>query len=66
MLTNNPKKIAALENHGLSVTERVQIEAEPHDGNRSYLRAKRDKLGHLLTHSDLRRDVEELTVAAPR
>jgi 3,4-dihydroxy 2-butanone 4-phosphate synthase/GTP cyclohydrolase II len=49
LLTNNPKKIVGLEGYGLEVVERVPIETPPSKGNRAYLRAKRDKMGHLLT-----------------
>lgn len=48
LLTNNPKKIVALNGYGLEVTERVSIEIEPTERNRGYLEAKRDRLGHLL------------------
>ena len=50
LLTNNPRKIVSLEGYGLSVSERVPLEVQPNDGNARYLRTKRDKLGHLLTH----------------
>jgi 3,4-dihydroxy 2-butanone 4-phosphate synthase/GTP cyclohydrolase II len=53
-LTNNPKKIVGLEGYGLRVTERVPIEMPPGDENVRYLRAKREKLGHILHHQDLR------------
>ena len=53
MLTNNPRKIEELGSYGINVSERVSIEIAPHDSNRSYLRAKRDKLGHLLSHTGL-------------
>jgi len=49
LLTNNPKKIVGLEGYGLEVVERVPIEMPPSRSNRAYLKAKRDKLGHLLT-----------------
>jgi len=52
-MTNNPKKIIGLEGYGLRVTERVPIEIPPRPENRRYLRAKRDKLGHLLVHDAL-------------
>jgi 3,4-dihydroxy 2-butanone 4-phosphate synthase/GTP cyclohydrolase II len=52
-MTNNPKKIVALEGYGLRVTERVPIEVAPRDDNITYLRTKRQKMGHLLEHSDL-------------
>ncbi len=49
LLTNNPSKRAGLEGHGLSIVERVPLETEPTEQNLAYLRAKREKLGHLLT-----------------
>jgi 3,4-dihydroxy 2-butanone 4-phosphate synthase/GTP cyclohydrolase II len=53
LMTNNPKKIVALEGYGLRVTGRVQLEMPPRDDNVCYLRTKREKLGHLLEHEDL-------------
>jgi len=53
-LTNNPRKIVGLEGYGLSVTERVPIEVRPGIENARYLQAKRDKLGHILHHQDVR------------
>ncbi|HXL10809.1 MAG TPA: GTP cyclohydrolase II, partial [Gemmatimonadales bacterium] len=50
VLTNNPMKLVGLEGYGLEIVERVPIVMTPSDENRSYLDAKRDKLGHLLTH----------------
>jgi len=48
LLTNNPKKIVALDGYGLEVAERVQLQSEPHDDNIAYLTTKRDKMGHML------------------
>ena len=48
LLTNNPKKYTALAGYGIEIVERVPIEVEPKDTNRDYLKAKKDKLGHLL------------------
>ncbi len=48
LLTNNPRKIAALAGFGLEVTERVPLKISPNPYNERYLRAKADKLGHLL------------------
>ncbi|MCK4326157.1 bifunctional 3,4-dihydroxy-2-butanone-4-phosphate synthase/GTP cyclohydrolase II [bacterium] len=48
LLTNNPRKIVALEGYGLQVKERVPIEVSVHELNREYLKVKRKKLGHLL------------------
>jgi 3,4-dihydroxy 2-butanone 4-phosphate synthase / GTP cyclohydrolase II len=58
ILTNNPKKIHGLEGYGLSVSEQVPIEAVPNAHNEEYLRAKRDKLGHVLHHQGLALDEE--------
>jgi 3,4-dihydroxy 2-butanone 4-phosphate synthase/GTP cyclohydrolase II len=48
LLTNNPAKRAGLEGYGLSIAERVPLVTEPTDENIGYLRAKREKLGHIL------------------
>ncbi len=53
LMTNNPKKIVALEGYGLRVSGRVHLEVPPREDNVCYLRTKRDKLGHLLEHEDL-------------
>ena len=60
VLTNNPKKIVGLEGYGLRVTDQVPIEHAPTDHNRGYLRAKRDRLGHVLHHQGLALDEEML------
>jgi len=52
-MTNNPKKLIALEGYGLTITERVPIEVPPHEHSVTYLRTKRDKMGHLLEHEEL-------------
>jgi GTP cyclohydrolase II/3,4-dihydroxy 2-butanone 4-phosphate synthase/GTP cyclohydrolase II len=48
LLTNNPDKVQALADRGITVTERVAHEpmAGPHSW--SYLTTKRDRMGHLL------------------
>ncbi len=48
LLTNNPKKIVALSGYGLEVVDRVPIEIEPNEVNKSYLETKKHKLGHML------------------
>jgi 3,4-dihydroxy 2-butanone 4-phosphate synthase / GTP cyclohydrolase II len=58
ILTNNPKKIVGLEGYGLRVTDQVPIAHPAGAHNRDYLRAKRDKLGHLLHHQGLALDEE--------
>jgi 3,4-dihydroxy 2-butanone 4-phosphate synthase/GTP cyclohydrolase II len=48
LMTNNPSKYIALSGYGLEIVERVPLEIPPTETSRAYLRAKRDKLGHLL------------------
>jgi 3,4-dihydroxy 2-butanone 4-phosphate synthase/GTP cyclohydrolase II len=60
ILTNNPKKIRGLEGYGLSVSEQVPIEHVSNPHNESYLRAKRDRMGHTLHHQGLDVDKEML------
>ncbi|RKZ22080.1 bifunctional 3,4-dihydroxy-2-butanone-4-phosphate synthase/GTP cyclohydrolase II [bacterium] len=48
LLTNNPRKVVGLEGYGLKIVERVPIEIPPNELNRNYLRAKKEKLGHIL------------------
>jgi 3,4-dihydroxy 2-butanone 4-phosphate synthase/GTP cyclohydrolase II len=51
LMTNNPRKVVGLEGFGLTLTERVPLELPPTPVNAKYLKAKRDKLGHLLLES---------------
>jgi len=48
LMTNNPKKIVGLDGYGLDVVDRVPLESNPLEGNKEYLRTKRDKMGHLI------------------
>src|ERR1043166_764887 len=48
LLTNNPRKIVGLEGYGLEILEQVPIRIKANPHNVKYLRAKREKLGHLL------------------
>jgi 3,4-dihydroxy 2-butanone 4-phosphate synthase/GTP cyclohydrolase II len=60
ILTNNPKKISGMSGYGLSVTDQIPIEHVPNPHNQAYLRAKRDKMGHILHHQGLAFDEEML------
>jgi 3,4-dihydroxy 2-butanone 4-phosphate synthase/GTP cyclohydrolase II len=60
LLTNNPKKIIGLEGYGLRVTDQIPIEHNPTEHNRGYLRAKKERMGHLLHHQGLALDEEML------
>ncbi|UJS15989.1 MAG: bifunctional 3,4-dihydroxy-2-butanone-4-phosphate synthase/GTP cyclohydrolase II [Candidatus Jettenia sp.] len=48
LLTNNPKKFAALAGYGLEIVERISIATEPKEENKHYLRTKKEKLGHMI------------------
>jgi 3,4-dihydroxy 2-butanone 4-phosphate synthase/GTP cyclohydrolase II len=60
IMTNNPKKIIGLEGYGLEVTDQIPIEHVPNEHNLDYLRAKKDRMGHLLHHQGLALDEEML------
>ncbi len=48
LMTNNPRKAAELENHGIHVIQQVPHEIEPNAHNRRYLKTKAERLGHIL------------------
>ena len=48
LMTNNPKKIEAVEKSGLIVNKRIPIKIDINDHNRNYLNTKAKKLGHLM------------------
>ncbi|MDS1269449.1 bifunctional 3,4-dihydroxy-2-butanone-4-phosphate synthase/GTP cyclohydrolase II [Lipingzhangella sp. LS1_29] len=48
LLSNNPRKLAALERAGIAVTQREALPTTVTADNLSYLRTKRDRLGHAL------------------
>jgi GTP cyclohydrolase II len=47
LLSNNPRKVKAVEDAGIAVAERVPCIAAPIESTEAYLRTKRDKMGHL-------------------
>lgn len=48
LITNNPEKVAAVEQSGIAVAERVSAEVEPQETFAAYLKTKQEKMGHLL------------------
>jgi 3,4-dihydroxy 2-butanone 4-phosphate synthase/GTP cyclohydrolase II len=49
LLSNNPSKLMAVTGGGVSVSQRLPIEAEPTASSERYLRTKKEKMGHLLS-----------------
>ena len=54
LMTNNPDKVANLEDFGVHVSARVPLTPHPNDHNLAYLLTKRDRMGHHLP--DLEKD----------
>lgn len=48
LMTNNPRKVEALESVGIRVVERIPLRAQIRPENHRYLSAKVEKLGHCL------------------
>jgi 3,4-dihydroxy 2-butanone 4-phosphate synthase/GTP cyclohydrolase II len=49
LLSNNPRKLVAIEGYGLSVREWLPLEIPASASTRRYLTTKKNKLGHALT-----------------
>jgi 3,4-dihydroxy 2-butanone 4-phosphate synthase/GTP cyclohydrolase II len=47
LLTNNPRKVAALQGFGIEIVERVPLHVGENPYNERYLETKRKKLGHI-------------------
>lgn len=49
LMTNNPRKVVGLDGYGLHIDEQVPVEMEKlTDQQRKYLKAKKEKMGHIL------------------
>ncbi len=48
LMTNNPRKVAAMEKLGITVAERLPLQVNRNPYNEHYLSTKADKLGHWL------------------
>jgi len=49
LLTNNPRKVSELEFYGIKVSKRIPIEIEANPFNKKYLKAKKERMGHLFS-----------------
>ncbi|TDG12763.1 GTP cyclohydrolase II [Seongchinamella unica] len=47
LMTNNPRKVAALEEQGVDVVERIALQTASNPHNEKYLSTKAGKLGHM-------------------
>lgn len=47
LMTNNPEKVRSLEQHNITITERLPHKVAATDHNRHYLFTKQEKFGHL-------------------
>ena len=58
LMTNNPRKVSAMKNFGVLVSERKSLQVGENPHNKLYLATKADKLGHLLgrQHQDEHHD----------
>ncbi|MEV6394088.1 GTP cyclohydrolase II [Streptomyces sp. NPDC051907] len=52
LMSNNPRKIEALLQHGIEISEQVPLLTAPREENLFYLQTKRERFGHLLPHLD--------------
>ncbi|MDB6063727.1 MAG: cyclohydrolase [Verrucomicrobiaceae bacterium] len=50
LMTNNPRKVLALQQQGIEVAERIPLQIGRNVHNNKYLTTKAGKLGHMLDH----------------
>lgn len=50
LMTNNPRKVKALQDQGITVAERLPLNVGQNPHNEKYLATKAGKLGHLFDH----------------
>ncbi|WP_075179169.1 GTP cyclohydrolase II [Neptunomonas phycophila] len=59
LMTNNPRKVAALKTYGVNVAERVPLQVGKNSHNEQYLATKMGKLGHMMTEEHFVNDAEK-------
>lgn len=52
LMTNNPRKVAAMEEHNVEVVERIALHTASNPHNEKYLQTKVGKLGHMVEGSE--------------
>ena len=65
LITNNPRKVDELTEHGIAVEARIPIEVGHHRDNLDYLRSKAEKMDHLLTFREQTPEHHEFAFIEP-
>lgn len=60
LMTNNPKKLKALTDFGVKITERISLIIPPNLYNEFYLRTKAEKSGHMMSFAKEMRFFEQI------
>lgn len=53
LITNNPAKRVGLEAYGIEIVDRVSVAIQVNEWNLTYMRTKREKMGHLFREGEL-------------
>jgi len=61
IMTNNPRKLVGLSAYHLEIVDRVPLIVGVDDHNRKYLKTKRDKLGHLISETAVKKGEKDET-----
>ncbi|MBN3564058.1 GTP cyclohydrolase II [Aliamphritea spongicola] len=59
LMTNNPRKVKALQASGLNVDKRVPLQVGKNRHNEEYLATKMGKLGHMMTEQHFQEEPQE-------
>ena len=58
LITNNPSKRVGLEAYGIEIVDSVPVAVQVNKWNRSYMRTKQEKMGHIF-HDDVLKLADE-------
>ena len=56
LMTNNPRKLAAMAEHGVNVVARQPLQVGKNIHNEGYLKTKADQLGHMMSEQHFKED----------
>lgn len=54
LITNNPSKRVGLEAYGIEIVDRIPVAIQVNKWNRTYMRTKQEKMGHLFHEDDFK------------